>query len=118
MARRQSRSGTTTPGPQSRCMIGKVMCPGEGVMIASQSDPELRALRSICPDLSERATSSKPSGSTGRVRRPGARASSASAMPDVSPPPPQQTSTSAASTPSSAACSAISSPTVPCPAIT
>ena len=39
--------------------------------------------------------SSKPAGSTGRARSPGARAASASAMPEVRPPPPQQTSTSA-----------------------
>ena len=98
--------------------MGKVISPGEGVTIASQSDPALCAFSSIRPLASERATSSKPSGSTGRTSIPGASASSASAMPEVSPPPPQGTSTSASATPCSAACCAISSPNVPCPAIT
>ena len=62
--------------------------------------------------------SSKRSGSTGRTRKLGASASSASAIPALRPPPPQQTSTSRAVTPASAACAAISSPVVPCPAIT
>ena len=62
--------------------------------------------------------SSKPAGSAGahpQARRLGLQRQR---DPGASPPPPQQTSTSAAATPASAACAAISSPTVPCPAIT
>ena len=113
-----SRSLTTRPAPASRRSTGKVSSPGVGVTIASQIEPPAAALRSRCPLASERAVSSKRSGSHVRTRSPGAVASSASAIPDERPPPPQHTSTSASATPAAAACSAISRPTVPCPEIT
>ena len=95
MARSASVSVTTTPGPQSRFIIGKVNSPGCGVTIASQRPPASRVLRWIWPLARDLAVSSKPSGSQGRARNSGAVASSASAIPEVKPPPPQHTSTSA-----------------------
>src|SRR6056297_855757 len=113
MARKASASVTARPGPASRRSTGNVSSPGAGVRIASAAEPVVRSFESRRPAASERATSSKPSGSTVRTCKPGARASRARAMPAESPPPPQQTSTSAASTPASAACRAISRPAVP-----
>jgi hypothetical protein len=80
-------------------MTAKVVSPGAGRQ-DRVAEPRLRAGVALDPpDRSERAVSSKPSGSTGRTRIPGACASSASAMPEVKPPPPQQTSTVASVTP-------------------
>ncbi|CAI8194894.1 Uncharacterised protein [marine metagenome] len=88
------------------------------MIIASQILPPSRELVCGIPFAKERVTSSKSTGSTGRTRISGASASSANAMPDVSPPPPQQTNTSAAVIPTSDTCSAISKPQVPWPAMT
>ena len=49
MARRASSSLTTRPGPARPCRIGKVICPGAGVRIASQIEPVVAALRWRCP---------------------------------------------------------------------
>jgi hypothetical protein len=118
MARSASSSVTASPSPARLRRIGKVICPGRGVRIASQIEPVGRALLRQSPASSDWAMSSKPAGSTVRTEKSGASAESASAMPEASPPPPQQTSTSAARIPASAASCAISRPVVPCPAIT
>ena len=113
-----SASLTASPGPASRSSTGNVSAPGRAVRIASQMDPVAAAFPTRSPAASDRAISSNPAGSAVRTLRPGASASKASATPALSPPPPHGTSTSASATPASAACAAISSPSVPCPAIT
>src|SRR5262245_29843965 len=113
-------SASLTARPPARCRraTSKVISPGVAASKASQMEPDSATLRSRWPFLSERARSSKPAGSTLQISVAGCFSLTAIATPLIRPPPEAPTSTRSGVAPIAAACSSISRPTVPWPAIT
>ena len=117
MACATSASVTATTPDRVWLLIGQVSSPGIGVSKASQIERAPSSMVSRRPDASERRVSSKPAGSAPQTSVAGDSAFTAVEIPAISPPPPTGLSTLSSSTPSARACSTISSPAVPWPAI-